>query len=64
MTHPLRIWLKAKGMNVKTFSEGAPFSYVTVYTLLKGEGDFSTSTLRGHQQELVATCAHIASTAC
>jgi hypothetical protein len=33
-------------MNVKAFCEGAPFSYVTVYRLLKGEGDFSTSTLR------------------
>ena len=46
MTHPLRIWLKAKNMNVKSFCEGEPFSYVTVYRLLKGEGDFSTSTLR------------------
>ena len=46
MTHPLRIWLKANGMNVKAFCEGAPFSYVTVYRLLKGDGDFSTSTLR------------------
>lgn len=46
MTHPLRTWLKANKMNVKSFCEGAPFSYVTVYRLLKGEGDFSTSTLR------------------
>ena len=46
MTHPLRTWLKAKGLNVKSFCEGAPFSYVTVYRLLKADGDFSTSTLR------------------
>lgn len=46
MTHPLRIWLNANTMNVKAFCEGAPFSYVTVYRLLKGQGDFSTSTLR------------------
>ena len=46
MTHPLRIWLKAKDINVKAFCEGAPFSYVTVYRLLTGDGDFSTSTLR------------------
>lgn len=46
MIHPLRAWLKAKNMNVKAFCEGAPFSYVTVYRLLKADGDFSTSTLR------------------
>ena len=61
MTHPLRIWLKAKGVNVKTFCEGAPFSYVTVYRLLKGDGDFSTSTLRAisDQTEGAVTAAQL-----
>ena len=46
MTHPLKTWLKERKLSVKKFCEDADFSYVTVYKLLKGEGEFSTSTLK------------------
>ena len=45
MKHPLRTFLKANGLSVQQFCEGQPFSYVTVYKLLKGEGTFQTDTL-------------------
>ena len=45
MKHPLRIWLKANGLSVTQFCDGKPFSYPTVYKLLKGEGAFSSDTL-------------------
>lgn len=45
MDHPLRIWLKAKKKSVQAFSDGQPFSYPTVYKLLKAEGTFSVDTL-------------------
>jgi len=46
MTHPLRLWLTEKKKSVKAFCDGADFSYVTVYRLLKGEGGFSTETIK------------------
>ena len=45
-THPLRHWLNENKLSVVAFSEGADFSYVTVYRLLKREGGFSTETLK------------------
>jgi hypothetical protein len=45
MEHPLRTWLKAQGKSVMAFCEGQPFSYPTVYKLLKGEGTFQSDTL-------------------
>lgn len=45
MAHPLKSWLKSQGMSVTAFCEGRPFSYPTVYKLLKGEGAFSSDTL-------------------
>lgn len=45
MTHPLKSWLKAKGLSVTAFCKDRPFSYPTVYKLLKCEGAFSSDTL-------------------
>ena len=45
MKHPLRAWLKSRDISVTAFCEGRPFSYPTVYKLLKGEGTFSVDTL-------------------
>lgn len=45
MKHPLKTWLRAEGKSVVEFCEGKPFTYPTVYKLLKGEGTFSTDTL-------------------
>ncbi len=45
MTHPLKAWIKSRQMSVTEFCDGQPFSYVTVYKLLKGEGDFRSATL-------------------
>ena len=45
MEHPLKLWLKANGKSVMTFCEDQPFSYPTVYKLLKGEGTFNSDTL-------------------
>ena len=43
--HPLKAWLQTRGLSVVDFSKDRPFSYVTVYKLLKGEGWFSSDTL-------------------
>lgn len=45
MKNPLKTWLKAEALSVVDFCEGRPFTYPTVYKLLKGEGRFSTDTL-------------------
>lgn len=46
MKHPLRSWLDAENLSVKDFSQRGDFSYVTVYRLLKADGDFNTATIK------------------